>query len=446
MSENTGKSQEDSALDEWEKMLSDQNTSDAPDTGATETASTTASDPAATATAEDGVEAITAEPGEREGSSSGVGATADEASGGDEDLAAQWAASVDAGNDADDDAGWGAVGMGSTPLDQDAIDVLLGNEKNTSDGKFKNVIEEIVNSGEVNYEKLPMLDFVFERLARQLTSSLRNFTSDNVEVELRRQDSVRFGHYINQIPLPALIAVIKAQEWDNYGLVVADSSLIYSIVDVLLGGRRAQPVPVDGRPYTSIERTLVKRMVDIIVADLSIAFEDVAIVHFVFDRLETNPKFATITRPNNAAIATRIRVDMEDRGGFLEVLLPYATLEPVREILLQNFMGEKFGRDSIWETHLKGELTRTEVTLSAVLEQQTLPIGTVMGWKKNDRLVLDASPDSPVMLTVGDTPVFLGTMGQNKGRIAVQIDAELAAKQVIEKELMAAATAGRRDH
>jgi len=86
--------------------------------------------------------------------------------------------------------------------------------------------------------------------------------------------------------------------------------------------------------------------------DLGAAFEPLSPVKFEFDRLETNPRFASIARPANAAIVAKLRIDMEDRGGRLELLLPYATLEPVRELLLQMFLGEKFGRDSIWESHL----------------------------------------------------------------------------------------------
>ncbi len=86
--------------------------------------------------------------------------------------------------------------------------------------------------------------------------------------------------------------------------------------------------------------------------DLGEAFAPIAAVDFRFERLETNPRFAAITRLSNAAVLARLRIDMEDRGGRLELLLPYATLEPVRELLLQQFMGEKFGRDSIWESHL----------------------------------------------------------------------------------------------
>ena len=99
----------------------------------------------------------------------------------------------------------------------------------------------------------------------------------------------------------------------------------------------------------------------IFLADLSSAFDPLSPVNFRFERLETNPRFATIARHANATIVITLRVDMEDRGGRIELLIPYATLEPVRELLLQMFMGEKFGRDSIWEGHLTAELWQTEV-------------------------------------------------------------------------------------
>jgi len=267
-----------------------------------------------------------------------------------------------------------------------------------------------------------MLEVVFDRLVRLMSTSLRNFTSDNVEVSLDNIASIRFGDYLNSIPLPAMLSVFKAEEWDNYGLITVDSSLIYSIVDVLLGGRRGTAaMRIEGRPYTTIERSLVERMVHVMLADLSAAFEPLSPVTFRFDRLETNPRFATISRPSNAAIVTRLRIDMEDRGGRLELLLPYATLEPVRELLLQMFMGEKFGRDSIWETHLAEELWLTEVDLEAVVDTQTMRLSDVFDLKVGSRIMLSATPDSDIQLNCGDIPMYTGRMGRKGSQIAIQI-------------------------
>jgi len=308
-------------------------------------------------------------------------------------------------------------------LNQDEIDSLLGFDEDHEEESQKSGIQAILSSALVSYERLPMLEVVFDRLVRLMSTSLRNFTSDNVEVSLDNIASIRFGDYLNSIPLPAMLSVFKAEEWDNFGLITVDSSLIYSIVDVLLGGRRGTAaMRIEGHPYTTIERSLVERMIHVMLGDLGAAFEPLSPVTFRFDRLETNPRFATISRPSNAAIVTRLRIDMEDRGGRLELLLPYATLEPVRELLLQMFMGEKFGRDSIWETHLAEELWMTEVDLEAVVDTQIMRLSDVFDLKVGSQIMLSATPDSLVQLNCGEIPMYTGRMGRRGDRIAIQIE------------------------
>ena len=345
--------------------------------------------------------------------------------GGDEqdELAAEWEAMMGGdGDSASTDVGMAAP-EATRVLNQDEIDSLLGFDDSHEEGAEKSGIQAILSSALVSYERLPMLEVVFDRLVRLMSTSLRNFTSDNVEVSLDNIASIRFGDYLNSIPLPAMLSVFKAEEWDNFGLITVDSSLIYSIVDVLLGGRRGTAaMRIEGRPYTTIERSLVERMIHVMLTDLSAAFEPLSPVTFRFDRLETNPRFATISRPSNAAIVTRLRIDMEDRGGRLELLLPYATLEPVRELLLQMFMGEKFGRDSIWETHLAEELWMTEVDLEAVIDQQVVSLQKVFDLQEGSQMMLNATPDSPVMLSCGNVPLYIGRMGRKGGRIAVRIE------------------------
>ena len=223
-----------------------------------------------------------------------------------------------------------------------------------------------------------------------------------------------------------MLAVFKAEEWDNYGLMVVDSAMIYSIVDVLLGGRRGTAaMRIEGRPYTTIERTLVERLIDVVLNDLSASFDPLCPVTFRFERLEINPRFATISRLSNAAVLARLRIDMEDRGGRLELLLPYATLEPVRELLLQMFMGEKFGRDSIWETHLADELWKTEVELDVVLDEQTMRLSDVMKLQPGDQIVLNTGLGAPVLVRCGSVPLFEGRVGRRKNRVAVRIERDV---------------------
>ncbi len=355
----------------------------------------------------------------------GAGLDDDEAAGdadkgvGDEDMASTWAAMVD-----EDEPEAGA--RGERVLNQDEIDSLLGFDSEEMSGDERRGVRAIINSAMVSYERLPMLEIIFDRLVRLLTTSLRNFTSDNVEVSLDGLSSVRFGDYLNSIPLPAILGVFKAEEWDNYGLVTVGSNLIYSMVDVLLGGNRVGTrMRVEGRPYTTIEMDLVRRMIEVVLADADHAFAPLSPVHFNIERLETNPRFAAIARPANAGILVKLRIDMDDRGGNIEILLPYATIEPIRELLLQMFMGEKFGRDPIWEGHLATELWSAGIEMDAVLFEQQMPLKRVLEFKVGDTLMLGMKTDDTMTVRVGETVLADGKVGRVGDRVAVRIASRL---------------------
>lgn len=343
-----------------------------------------------------------------------------------EDLAAAWGAALESAVGDAVSEGAALAPEAARVLNQAEIDSLLGFGGGPSRAEAQSAMQRIISSGLVSYERLPMLEIVFDRLVRLMSTTLRNFTSDNVEVSIDTITSLRFGDYLDSIPLPAMLAVFHAEAWDNYGLVVVDSALIYSVVDVLLGGRRGtSPMRVEGRPYTTIERTLVERLIRVVMGDLSAAFAPICEVDFRFDRLEVNPRFAAISRPSNASVLVRMRIEMEDRGGRFDLLLPYATLEPVREQLLQQFMGERFGRDSIWESHLAEQLRHTDIALDVVLDEQVMSLNHILSLKPGDRIALGAAPGAPVRLRCGEVALFEAELGRRGNRLAVRIGAEL---------------------
>jgi len=328
-----------------------------------------------------------------------------------------WAAMLDA-----DTAKVAAADGVDRVLNQDEIDSLLGFDASVTSNVELTGVQALINSALVSYERLPMLEIVFDRLVRLATTSLRNFTSDNVEVSMESISSVRFGDYLNSIPLPAILSVIKAEEWDNFGLLTVDSNLIYSMIDVLLGGRRVGgQIRVEGRPYTTIEMALARRMIEVILEDTHKAFAPVTEVNFKLERLETNPRFAAISRPANAAILIELRIEMDDRGGKIEILLPYATIEPIREQLLQMYMGEKFGRDPIWEGHLATEIFAADVPIEAILHEFDLPLSQALSMKPGETIMFDRSPTEPVKLRCGDVELTEALMGHIGNHVSVRV-------------------------
>lgn len=340
-----------------------------------------------------------------------------------DEMAAQWAAMIDEPAEDEENASRGADRV----LNQEEIDNLLGFSLDDGFASERSGVRALIDSAIVSYERLPMLEIVFDRLVRMTTTSLRNFTSDNVEVSLDSITSVRFGDYLNSIPLPAILTVFKAEEWDNLGLITVDSSLIYSIIDVLLGGGRGtSAIRVEGRPYTTIELNLVRQMIEIVLEDAESAFAPLSPVKFNLERLETNPRFAAISRPANAAILVELRIDMEDRGGKIELLLPYATIEPIRDLLLQMFMGEKFGRDPIWEGHLATEVYASDIELDAVLFDRRMSLNDVMKLDVGQTLMLETGPEDPVKIQCGDVLLTEGIMGRHEENISIQLTSKTA--------------------
>ncbi|GAA3669048.1 MULTISPECIES: flagellar motor switch protein FliM [Acetobacter] len=322
--------------------------------------------------------------------------------------------------------------FGSHLLDQSEIDNLLGHTFGGFEEPEETGMERVIKAGFVAYERLPMLEIVFDRLVRILSATLRNFTNDNVEITIEGIRSLRFGDYMGAVPSSSMFAVFKAVQWDNYGLVVVDSAMSYSIIDILMGGPRGVGhAGVETRPHTAIERALIEKLITLTLNDLSIAFNPVCDVDLTFERLEVSSRFAAIARASNAVVLAKLHIDMEDRTGNMDLIIPYATLEPVRDQLSQQFMGEKFGRDSIWEDHLFSEILETDAQVSAVFDEKIVPLSEVLNLKIGSLMTFPHKQGAPfpIRLQCGQTPLFDGRLGKLGNKNAVKIERRLVPPQ-----------------
>lgn len=306
-------------------------------------------------------------------------------------------------------------------LGQGDIDDLFGGSEAAAPEPPRRGLEALFG-GAVRYERLPMLDIVVDRLARLLTSSVRKFTADNAEVVIDRTRPVRVGAFLDSVTLPAMIGVIHIEEWDGYCLATLDSRLIGSIVDILLGGRRNAVQPIEGRPYTPIERTFVEKLVSVVTQDLSKAFEAVCPATFRLERFEITPGYALITKPTAAAVTFRAEIAMEGRGGNIDFLLPYSAIEPVRDLLSQDVMGRKQGGDTIWRHHLAEELPRATVELRAVIESRTMFFSELAAWQPGSVVPLDRRQEEPVEVFCEDLLICRAHMATKSGRVVLQVD------------------------
>lgn len=308
---------------------------------------------------------------------------------------------------------------GAANFDQADIDALFGD---FGPAIRKSGLRAVIESKVISHERLPMLEVVCDRVVRTFASSMRNLTSDGVDVSLEEVTSTRFGEFMNRVALPAMVGVFKIEEWESYGLVTVDSGLIYSVVDALLGGRGGgSPVVIDGRAFTTIETGLVSRMLSLALNDFCEAFAPIEEVHMNLERIETNPRFAAIAGVSNICATATFRVDMDGRGGRFTLVFPYATLEPVRDKLLQRFMGEKSGRDSIWEAHMASEVRKTNVSMSVLLGEKAMSIAQLQSLEIGQTIALHKSPDDALDIACGGVKLAQGQIGQRSGKVAVRL-------------------------
>lgn len=304
-------------------------------------------------------------------------------------------------------------------FDQASIDALFGDVELGSTSRIG--LRAVLESEIINHERLPMLEVVCERMVRALSTSMRSLTSDSIDISLDDVTTARFGDFMDRVTLPAMIAVIRIDEWDNYGIITVDSGLIYAAVDALLGGRRGNQMMIDGREYTTIETALVARVLRLVISELSIALAPVAQVTVNLERIETNPRFAAIARPSNVGAVCTFRVDIDGRGGRFSLMLPYATLEPVHEKLAQRFMGEKIGRENIWPLHMKNQMLATEVEVSVILGETMLTLEQVKALTIGQNLPFFTQPDQAMAVQCGGLTLARARAGQRRGNLAVSL-------------------------
>lgn len=315
----------------------------------------------------------------------------------------------------------------SNELKADEINDLLGFDLSAEKGADRSGLKALINSALVSHRRLPMLDVVFDRAARQMTTSMRHLTNDNVEVTLDDISSTRFGDFLHSVARPSVVGVMKAEGLDNYCLLAVDMHLVYSFVDLLLGGRRGGGVlAFDDRNFTQIELGLIQRVMALMAADLTEAFKPVADVAFSLDRVETTPRFAAIAQDASVCTLAKFRIDMEDRGGRAAILTPHATLEPIFKILKRDFIGEARDGENAWRDHLAAEITAAKLDVKVVLAEKEITIDELGRLAPGATIRFPAAAVRTAEIRAGGATLARGAVGRAGDIIAVRLYGDAA--------------------
>jgi flagellar motor switch protein FliM len=266
--------------------------------------------------------------------------------------------------------------------------------------------------------RMPTLEMVNERFARLIRISLFNFLRRSAEIFISGIQVQKFSEYIQGLLVPTNLTIVKFNPLRGRALIVIDPRLVFTVVDNFFGGAGQFHDQAEGREFTPTEMRVVRIIIDMMFKDLKEAWRPVMELDFEYVGSEINPRFANIIGPADIIVISTIHVELEGGGGDINIAMPYAMLEPIRE-LLDAISSDSGDVDGGWQIALRNEVMRTQVNVNSILVEKTMTIRDVMRLKKGDVIPIDM-PET-VTLKAEGVPVFKGKVGISDGNYAVQV-------------------------
>ncbi|MDP3876724.1 MAG: flagellar motor switch protein FliM [Methylobacter sp.] len=293
-------------------------------------------------------------------------------------------------------------------------------EADTEEFHEKGVVREydFASQERIVRGRMPTLEMVNERFARFIRISLFNFLRRSAEIFISGIQVQKFSEYIQGLLVPTNLTIVRFNPLRGKALIVIDPRLVFTVVDNFFGGAGQFYNQTEGREFTPTEMRVVRIIIDMIFKDLKEAWKPVMELDFEYVSAEINPRFANIIGPGEIIVISTIHVELEGGGGDVNIAMPYAMLEPIRELLdaISSDSGEV---DDGWQMALRNEVLRAEVSINSLLVEKSMTIRDVMRLKKGDVIPIDM-PETVILKAEG-IPVFEGKVGISDGNYAVQI-------------------------
>ena len=270
--------------------------------------------------------------------------------------------------------------------------------------------------------RLPQLEVIYEKFMRSFRVSLSSALRKIASLTLASTDFLKFGEFINTLPMPTCMSVMRFQNLRGSALLVIESKLAYALVDSFFGGADRAYTKIEGKDFTQIELSIVRKVVDLAIEDLELAWESVEKIGCSFVRTEVNPQFVGIVPPTDVVIASTFDVELENANGTITIVIPYSTIEPIKQKLSSGFQVESDQTDKkLWTTIICDQLMETDMNVKVDLGQAHITLGDLMELKVGDVLPLDQDSTGELDIQVEGVRKFKGYHGIHHGSVALQV-------------------------
>jgi flagellar motor switch protein FliM len=320
-------------------------------------------------------------------------------------------------------------------LSQDEIDALLdgvsgGSVATGSDEPLPSdavIAYDFTQQDRIVRGRLPTLEMVNDRFARFFRAAIFNVLRKTCEVSVLGVKMVKFAEYVHGLAVPSNLNLVRIKPLRGTALVLFEPRLVFTVIDNFFGGDGRYHARIEGRDFTATENRVIQIMLDALFGAMVEAWAPVLGLQFEYQSSEINPQFANIVSPTETVVVSRFHVELDGGGGDINLTLPYAMVEPIRNLLDAGVQSDRVDRDDRWAELLQEEVLDAEVDLSSLLLEAQLSLGEFLHLRPGDVIPVQL----PELTTVyaEDVPVFRGRYGQSNGRNAVRFHVQAGRRE-----------------
>ena len=263
-----------------------------------------------------------------------------------------------------------------------------------------------------------MINEKFARMFRATMSSLPRRVASGSAVSV---DMIKFGEFLKTLPVPTSLHLFRMDPLRGNALCVVEAKVIFMLVDIIFGGTGKDFFKIEGREFTAIESSVIRKVVINALEDLEKAWRALLDVSIVYQRSEINPQFVQIVAPTDVVVVIQFEIEVEYSSGILTLCMPYSTLEPVRERLQAGFQSEQLEADRGWIERLRRNIAKSRAEISVELGGTEISARDIVNMKPGDVIPLDQYASDAVTVSVEGIPKYRGYPGIYKGNQAVRI-------------------------
>ncbi len=320
--------------------------------------------------------------------------------------------------------------MSESFLSQEEVDALLEGVT----GESQKLVEDVPEAGEVRaYNissqerivrgRMPTMEIVNERFARNLRVGLFNFIRRSPEISVGSVTVQRYSAFLRELAVPTNFNIVAIRPLRGNGMIVCEPALVFGVIDTLYGGIGKFQTRIEGRDFSATEQRVINRLVDVVSEEYKKAWRGIYPIELEYQRSEMQPQFANIATPSEIVISTSFQLEIGEITGAIHFCMPYATLEPIRDVLYSSTQGDSIEVDRRWVNVLTREIQAAEITLVAELARADATVEQLLAMRPGDFIELEKEPR--IQATVDGVPVFECQYGTHNSKYAIRIEKSL---------------------